>query len=120
MRSFDPDPSVTTTDERGQRVHRRSLDQSARLQRRLYTVRPGAWCLVGNGLSNQTFIEGPQGLIAIDTGESVEEMTSALQELRRVTQAPVVAVMLILPLPPVVSRAAPMVTVPVPCVMPKP
>ena len=92
MRSFDPDPSVTTTDERGQRVHRRSLDQSARLQRRLYTVRPGAWCLVGNGLSNQTFIEGPQGLIAIDTGESVEEMTSALQELRRVTQAPVVAV----------------------------
>jgi hypothetical protein len=92
MRSFDPDPSVTTTDERGQRVHARSLDQSTRLQRCLYTVRPGAWCLVGNGLSNQTFIEGPQGVIAIDTGESVEEMSSALQELRRMTQTPMAAV----------------------------
>jgi alkyl sulfatase BDS1-like metallo-beta-lactamase superfamily hydrolase len=92
MRSFDPDPSVTTTDQRGQRVHRQSLEQSKRLQRRLYTVRSGVWCLVGNGLSNQTFIEGPQGVIAIDTGESIEEMTSALQELRRMTQAPVAAV----------------------------
>jgi len=27
-----------------------------------------------NGLSNQTFVEGPDGLIAIDTSESVEEM----------------------------------------------
>lgn len=47
---------------------------------------------VGNGLSNQTFIEGPEGIIAIDTGESVEEMRSARAELRKVTDRPVVAV----------------------------
>ena len=91
-RSFDPDPMVTVTAARGQRVHRRALEQSERMKRDFYAVRPGVWCLVGNGLSNQTFIEGPGGVIAIDTGESVEEMRSALAELRKVTASPVVAV----------------------------
>ncbi|WP_397420579.1 alkyl sulfatase dimerization domain-containing protein [Phenylobacterium sp.] len=93
MRSFDADPSVTVEDSRGQKVHLRALEQSARMVRRLYDVAPGVWTLVGNGLSNQTFIEGPEGVIAIDTGESNEEMASALAELRTRTQAPVVAVM---------------------------
>jgi alkyl sulfatase BDS1-like metallo-beta-lactamase superfamily hydrolase len=91
MRSFDTDPSVTVDGPRGQRVHRRSLDQTARLEHRLYSVRPGVWCLVGNGLSNQTFIEGPQGIVAIGTGESIEEMRAALNALRRHTQAPIKA-----------------------------
>ena len=33
---------------------------------------------MGNGLSNQTFVEGPEGIIAIDTGESVQEMREAI------------------------------------------
>ena len=32
--------------------------------------------MVGNGLSHQTFVEGLDGLIAIDTGVSVEEMAA--------------------------------------------
>ena len=93
MRSFDSDPSVILEDPLGRRVHRRALEQSERLKRHFYSVRTGVWTLVGNGLSNQTFIEGPDGVIAIDTGESIEEMTSALTELRRCTQSPVVAVL---------------------------
>ncbi len=93
MRSFDPDPSVIVEGPNGQLTHRESLDHSVRLARRFYSVRPGVWTLVGNGLSNQTFVEGPGGIIAIDTGESVEEMASALRELRLHTHAPVVAVL---------------------------
>ena len=93
MRSFDSDPSVVLEDSLGRRFHRRMVEQSERLQRRMFAVRPGVWTLVGNGLSNQTFIEGPGGVIAIDTGESVEEMTSALAELRRHTATPVTAVL---------------------------
>lgn len=92
MRSFDPDPSVIATASHGQRVHQRSLEHSARLMRTFCTVREGVWSLVGNGLSNQAFIEGPEGIIAIDTGGSCEEMTSALTELRAHTRAPIVAV----------------------------
>ena len=93
MRSFDTDPSVEITDTRGQRTHRGAPAHTARLARRFYAPRPGVWCLIGNGLSNQSFVEGPGGIIAIDTGESVEEMTSALAELRRVTAKPIVAVL---------------------------
>jgi len=57
----------------------------------MYSVGDAAWCLVGNGLSNQSFVRGPEGLIAIDTGDSIEEMRSALLELRRHTREPVVA-----------------------------
>lgn len=77
---------------RGQRVHRDALDHTSRLERHLYHVRPGVWNLVGNGLSNQTFIDAPEGIIAIDTGESNEEMRSALVDLREVTDRPIVAV----------------------------
>jgi len=93
MRSFDKDGSKTVTGPLGQLVHRDALEQSKRLARKFTEIRPGVWCLVGNGLSNQTFIEGPEGIIAIDTGESNEEMRSALQELRAHTSRPIAAVM---------------------------
>jgi len=93
MRSFDADPAQVGTGPLGQKAHRRHIAHSERLERRLYTPRPGVWCLVGNGLSNQTFIEGPGGLIAIDTGESVEEMRTALAEVRAHTSAPLAAVL---------------------------
>ena len=92
MRDWVRGESPVVEGPRGQIAHPRAFEQSERLERRLYTVRPGVWCLVGNGLSNQTFVEGPEGIIAIDTGESVEEMRSALDELASVTDRPVVAV----------------------------
>jgi alkyl sulfatase BDS1-like metallo-beta-lactamase superfamily hydrolase len=56
-----------------------------------YSIGDNAWCYVGNGLSNQTFIRGPQGIIAIDTGECVEEMRDAIGKLREITDLPIVA-----------------------------
>lgn len=92
MRSFDNDPAVVRTDVRGQLAHFKTIEHTARLARKLYEVRPGVWSLIGNGLSNQTFILAPEGVIAIDTGESNEEMAEAISELRKVTDAPLVAV----------------------------
>ena len=86
------DDSTTATDLHGQVAHRSLIEHSARLARTLHQVTEGVWCLVGNGLSNQTFITAPDGIIAIDTGESIEEMRDALIELRTVSDAPVVAV----------------------------
>lgn len=92
-RSFEADGSATVVLPSGQIVHAAAVEQSQRVDRRFTEVCPGVWCLVGNGLSNQTFVEGPDGIIAIDTGESVEEMNAALDELRRVSDRPVVAVL---------------------------
>ena len=63
--SFAADSSVVASGERGQLAHRTMFDQMERLQERLYTVDDGVWCVVGNGLSNQTFVRGPDGLVAI-------------------------------------------------------
>ncbi len=92
-RSFEPTAARTRTSPTGQIAHEAHLAHSALLERRFLEVRPGVWCLVGNGLSNQTFVDAPDGIIAIDTGESVEEMTAALAELRAVTDRPIAAVM---------------------------
>lgn len=91
-RSFDvTDVNVVTTPG-GQRVHAGHAAQSDVIRSEFYEVRAGVWCFVGNGLSNQTFIDAPEGIIAVDTGESIEEMRAALRQLRDITDAPIAAV----------------------------
>lgn len=75
----------------GQLAHEDAVRQLQRLQPAVYPVGDHTWCVVGNGLSNQTFIQGPEGIIAIDTGECIEEMQAAIKLLRQHTQQPVVA-----------------------------
>lgn len=91
--SFDQHDNNLTTGPRGQRAHRGHINQTERLVRNVWSPRPGVWSVVGNGLSNQNFVEGPDGLIVIDTGESNQEMAWALAAVREHTPAPVVAVM---------------------------
>jgi len=92
-RSFEPNADNTVTTETGHVAHRDLVDHSRRLVKNFYKVGQHVWCLVGNGLSNQTFIDAPDGVIAIDTGESNEEMRAAIAELRFHTKKPIVAVL---------------------------
>lgn len=85
--------SATGTGPAGQLAHRSLIGQTDRLERRFHQVRDGVWCYVGNGLSNQTFVEGPDGVIAIDTGECKEEMAAAIAALRERTSTPITAVL---------------------------
>ena len=91
-RSFDNTNINVVTTPGGQRVHKGHAAQSEVIKARFDEVRKGVWNLVGNGLSNQTFIEAPEGIIAIDSGESIEEMREALRRLREMTTAPIAAV----------------------------
>jgi alkyl sulfatase BDS1-like metallo-beta-lactamase superfamily hydrolase len=90
--SFSSDSDDVITGPKGQLAHRDHIDHTAQFERHVHQVRDGVWSIVGNGLSNQNFVEGPGGLIAIDTGESVQEMAWSLDAMTRVTDAPVVAV----------------------------
>ena len=84
-------PGSTITGPSGQLAHPETIEHSKRLVKTLYRVGDNAWSLVGNGLSNQSFIEGPEGLIVIDTGECDEEMAAALAAIREETSAPLAA-----------------------------
>ena len=91
-RDSDSFTSIEPASDRfGQKAHPDLIEHSTRLDQRFYSCGEDAWCYVGNGLSNQTFIRGPEGIIAIDTGECMEEMRSALVALREVTNLPIVA-----------------------------
>ena len=92
IRSFDVDPAGTIVLPTGQRAHRDHVAQSSIIAAQLESPRDGVWTLIGNGLSNQSFIQAPQGLICIDTGESVEEMREALRRVREVNDSPIAAV----------------------------
>ena len=64
--SFHPDDGLTVEAANGGLIHGASANHGERFERKLWKVRDGVWCMVGNGLSNQTFVKGPGGLIAID------------------------------------------------------
>ena len=91
--SFSDDPAVVVTGPNGQVAHRDHIDHTAQFERHVHRVRDGVWSIVGNGLSNQNFVEGPDGLIAIDTGESIQEMAWSLDAIESETDAPIVAVL---------------------------
>lgn len=91
-RSFDTHTQNVVTTAGGQRVHKGHAEQSEVIATQFQEIRSGVWTFIGNGLSNQTFIEAPEGIIAIDTGESIQEMAAALRELRKITTAPIAAV----------------------------
>ncbi len=97
MSAIASDPFAETDDvvvagPAGQLAHRSAVEHLERLAPKLWSVGDKAWCVVGNGLSNQSFVEGPEGLIAFDSGESVEEMAEALALVRTATEAPIAAV----------------------------
>lgn len=93
--TMNPFDSIGThppgTGPQGQTAHVEAIAHLERLRAEFYSVGEHAWCMVGNGLSNQSFVRGPSGIIAIDSGESVEEMRCAIDALREVTQEPIVA-----------------------------
>ncbi len=75
----------------GQLAHPDAIEHLERIAPKMYPVGDRAWCVVGNGLSNQTFVDAPEGIIAIDTGDCVEEMAAAIVQLRAVSERPIVA-----------------------------
>ena len=50
------DDSRVVADEQGRLADQSLHDHTERLAPKMFEVADGVWCLVGNGLSNQTFI----------------------------------------------------------------
>ena len=80
------------TGPKGEVANRELIEQSTRLQKRLYKVTEGVYNLVGVGLANSTMIEADEGLIIIDTGDCIEQSQEHLLQFRKVTEKPVKAI----------------------------
>lgn len=62
--------------------------------RRVVAVGDRVRCAIGFGLANIVLVEGTDGVIVVDTGESKDQATDVLAELRKLTPKPVAAVVL--------------------------
>ena len=83
---------LVSTGPKGEIANAALIAHSERFERKLHHVTEGIWSHVGAGLSNVSFVETPGGLVAIDSGECVEEAAEALSAVRQHTDAPVIAV----------------------------
>ena len=99
MNSPIPDPpsaqgskSAIAEGPSGEIANRDLIEHSERFTPKLWTVTDRVHCAVGFGLANSTAILAPDGLVIVDTGESIEEAGDHVTAIRAVTDLPVRAV----------------------------
>ena len=73
-------------------VNPRLTVHSQKMAQRVYRVTDNVYCAVGYGIANVTMVVGRDGVIIIDTMESVEAAQAAFTELRKFSDMPVKAV----------------------------
>ncbi|MBD9427300.1 MBL fold metallo-hydrolase [Pseudomonas sp. PDM15] len=73
-------------------IHPELKAHTAHFTQKLYKVADNVWSAVGWQLGNVVAIDAPEGLIIVDTGESVSESRKIMDELRKVSAKPVKAV----------------------------
>ena len=70
----------------------RLTEHSKKMMPNVYRVADNVYCAVGYALANATMVVGNDGIIIIDTTESVEAGRNILTEFRKITDKPVKAV----------------------------
>ena len=67
-------------------------EHTKHFSKKLYKIADNVYSAVGWQLGNVAMIEAPEGLIIVDTGESVSESRKIMAEFRKVTDKPVKAI----------------------------
>lgn len=73
-------------------VPARLIEQSKKMEQRVYKVTDNVYSAVGYAIANSTLVVGKDGIIIIDTTESVEAAQSILAEFRKITDKPIKAI----------------------------
>jgi alkyl sulfatase BDS1-like metallo-beta-lactamase superfamily hydrolase len=73
-------------------VNPRLTEHSKKMVQRVYQVAGNVYSAVGFGLANSTMIVGRDGVIIVDTMESVDAAQAAMAEFRKITDKPVKAI----------------------------
>lgn len=70
----------------------RLIEHSKRMSQRIYRTAGNVYCAVGWGLANMTMIEGDDGVVIVDTLESVDNAREVMRAFRTITDKPVKAI----------------------------
>lgn len=80
--------------EKSEFVNPRLTEHSKKMEQKLYKTGSNVYSAVGYGLEYPVMIEGTDGIIVIDPGETIENMEVIWKEFRKITQKPVKAVII--------------------------
>ena len=75
-------------------IHPELAEHTRIFDRKVYKVGESVYAAVGWGIANIVFVDGPEGVIVVDTGESTRQAEDVLAEMRKITQKPIAAVVL--------------------------
>lgn len=67
-------------------------EHTRHFNQKVYQVADNVWSAVGWNLANSVMIEAPEGLIIVDTGESVDQSRKVLAEFRKISDKPIKAI----------------------------
>lgn len=73
-------------------VPARLIEQSKKMEQRVYKVTDNVYSAVGYAIANSTLVVGKDGITIIDTTESVEAAQTILAEFRKITDKPIKAI----------------------------
>jgi len=88
------DPAIPAEYRVAPSIHPELEEHSKLYEKQLLKVGKRVHVAIGYGLANITFIEGDEGLIVVDTGETIAQAEEVLADLRDVTDKPIVAILL--------------------------
>jgi len=88
------DPNIPSAYRVPPAIHPELAEHTHLFDKRVHKVGEHVYCAVGFGLANIIMVEGSDGIVIVDTGETVEQAEQVLAEIRKVTQKPVAAVVL--------------------------
>lgn len=75
-------------------IHPELAEHSKLYEKKIYEVGDAVHVAVGWGIANIIMVEGTDGVIIVDTGETISQAEEVLAEFRKITQKPIVAVVL--------------------------
>lgn len=87
------DPLEVVTGPNGQIANKKMVDHHAQFQPKMYKITDKVYTTNSYGLANSVMIEGDDGIIIIDTNDSVEAAQMELEQFRTITDKPVKAIL---------------------------
>ena len=94
LRGSGLDPAIPPQYRVAPSIHPELAEHTQIFAKKIYKVGESVYCAVGYGLANIILIEGSDGVIIIDTGETLAQAEAVLAEFRKLTTKPVAGVVL--------------------------
>jgi alkyl sulfatase BDS1-like metallo-beta-lactamase superfamily hydrolase len=73
-------------------IHPELREHTRQFEKKIYKIADNVYSAVGWDLANTIMVEGPNGVVIVDTGGRIDSARAVASELKKITAKPVVAI----------------------------